>query len=184
MTLSLLENSWTCKDITNRPTLLFSHLEIDPVIIIGMICIFSQLCYLFLYPRECLTCFHTASSCHISVSYLTEPLKKPGDLQKLVSRYLIFDNILKSLTDVSVCFRHMPILSALCSQKRQGCSKMKWIVQAGNQNRGRLESWRTLMTSPHIRGGPRKGGTGQTIAHALVDRKQWAEIRIYKKELR
>lgn len=36
------------------------------------------------------------------------------------------------------------------------------------------------MTSPHIQGGPRKGGTGQTIAHTLVDRKQWAEIRIYK----
>ena len=93
MTLSFLQTSWTCKDVTNGSTLFYSHLEIEPGIIIGIIRIFSQLCYLFLCPRECFICFHTESSSCYSARYRTKPLLKHGDLQKLVSRYLRFDNV-------------------------------------------------------------------------------------------
>lgn len=68
MTLSFLQKSWTCKDITSGPTLLHSHLETEQSHSLVQSASFLS-CVLCSSTRECFICFHTASSCQFSNSH-------------------------------------------------------------------------------------------------------------------
>lgn len=154
---------------------LCSHLEIEPVIIIDIICIFSFL--------SCVVCSHSqenASFVLMQRVFVAILLSKWAikEVWRFVKVGLKIPEIWQHL-EVSHRFWHLLQAQSLffkcCVFKRQRHSNVKWIVQADDQGHGSLDNWRSLLTF-HIQGGCGKSSTGQIIAHILLGMEQLAEI--------